>query len=77
MDIWDYVRGDRFTEWDREIFITLGPIFVFQFNYLFLWLAIILNMAKWVYFYLVIKTHRSIREYEINEAIINDERDSE
>ena len=52
-------------------------MFELSLPYIFLELAIILNIAKWVYFYLVIKTHRSIREYEINVAIMPEERDSE
>ena len=55
----------------------MKPIFLYLFNYLFVELAIILNVAKWFYFFFIMKTHRSIREYEINEAIIHEEEDSE
>ena len=35
-----------------------------------------LNIAKWVYFFLLIQTHRDIRIFEINEAIYPNRRDS-
>ena len=35
-----------------------------------------LNIAKWVYFFLVIKTHRSIREHEIEVEMMNDGKDN-
>ena len=34
-----------------------------------------LNIAKWINFFLVLKTHRSIREYEIKVEIMHDETD--
>ena len=45
-------------------------------SYLFLWLAIMLNIAKWVYFFFVIKSHRSIREHEIEVELMSDDMNS-
>ena len=41
--------------------------------YLLIQLAIMLNIAKWMYFFLVMKTHRDIRIVEINAQIFTDE----
>ena len=38
-------------------------------SYLFLELAILMNIAKWFYYFLVVKFHRNIRHYEINMDI--------
>ena len=55
-------------EWDtlsdRMIYISLQTI-SYDFSFLFLELAIMLNISKWIYFYLVILTHRKIRYDEI------------
>ena len=48
----------------------------FEFNYLFLELAMMLNIGIWVYFYLKIQTHRDIRYDEINEALMYEQEDS-
>ena len=37
--------------------------------FLFLEMAIMLNIAKWIYYFLLIKTHRSIRLFEISAEI--------
>ena len=37
--------------------------------FLFLELAIMLNIAKWIYYFLVMKTHREIRINEISAEI--------
>ena len=34
--------------------------------YLFLQLGILMNITKWVYFFVAINTHRNIRHFEIN-----------
>ena len=36
-----------------------------------------MNIAKWIYFFLVIKTHRSIREHEIEVELMDEEKHSE
>ena len=36
----------------------------------FLELALLMNIAKWMYFFLVVKIHRNIRHYEINMEIL-------
>ena len=77
MDIWVYIRGDNITDWEIDFYVAISDIFLHQLNYLFLWLAIMLNIAKWVYFILVIKTHRGIREYEIYVKIMYEEKVSE
>ena len=59
-----------------EIYIAIFPIFLFLFNNLFLEISIMLNIAKWIYFFFVIKTHRSIREHEIEVEMTKDEKDS-
>ena len=41
--------------------------------YLFLQLATMLNIAKWAYYFQLIKTHRSIREVEIEAEIYNEQ----
>ena len=38
-------------------------------SYLFLELAILMNIAKWFHYFLAIKLHRNIRHYEINMDI--------
>ena len=42
---------------------------IFGQYYLFLELAALMNIAKWIYFFLVVQTHRNIRHYEINMDI--------
>ena len=39
--------------------------------FLFLEMAIMLNIAKWIYYFLLINTHRKIRLFEINAEIIS------
>ena len=58
--------------WDKkqkDILISLHWSLLDEFCFLFLSIAIMLNIAKWIYFFLLIKTHRNIRLYEINEEI--------
>ena len=38
-------------------------------SFLFLEIAILMNLAKWIYYFLAIKTQRDIRHYEINMDI--------
>ena len=70
--IWAYCKQDSFGHWETHLFHTLEYIFTEEFCYLFLELAIMLNISKWMYYFLVIKTHRNIRLYEINEEIISE-----
>ena len=39
--------------------------------FLFLEMAIMLNIAKWIYYFLLINTHRKIRLFEISAEIIS------
>ena len=50
-------------------FICLDIIFGSLMPYLFFELAILMNIAKWIYYFLVVKTHRNIRHYEISMDI--------
>ena len=77
LQIWSVVKGESKTDFETELYLALTPTFLFLSNNLFLELAIILNIAKWIYYILVIRTHRSIREYEINVAIMYEEKNSE
>ena len=38
--------------------------------FFFLELALLMNIVKWMYFFLVVKIHRNIRHYEINMEIL-------
>ena len=77
LDILAYFKRDSFTDWESKIYKEISEIFGYLSPYLFLWLAVMLNIAKWIYFFLVIKTHRSIREHEIEVELISDLNDSE
>ena len=67
--IWAYFRQENPTKKDIDIYFSLRYIIYYEFYFLFLELAIMLNIAKWIYFYLLIQTHRNIRIYEINQEI--------
>ena len=67
--IWAYYREESFTDWEHNLHDSLESI-LYEFRYLFLELAIMLNIAIWGYFYLKILTHRDIRYDEINAAIM-------
>ena len=58
------------------LYASLRTIFTKEFRNLFLELAIMLNIAKWIYYYLVILTHRKIRYNEIDAAIMIEEEDN-
>ena len=62
--------NEKVVAWDQHLFIHLLNVFDYMLRYLFLQLAIMLNISKWIYFYLVIIAHRKIRYDEIDAAIM-------
>ena len=69
LGIWDYFKEKlSIREW--LIYISLFSILNLEFRFLFLELAVMLNITKWIYFYLVILTHRKIRYDEIYAEIM-------
>ena len=51
---------------DEIIYNCLFIIFGVVTPYLFLELAFLMNTAMWIYYFLVIKTIRKVRKYEID-----------
>ena len=44
-------------------------MFYYTIPFLFLELAVLMNIAKWIYFILAVRAHRNIRIFEINMDI--------
>ena len=65
----EYINNLIFSNEKDIIHHSLSIIFGTVGSYLFLELAILMNIAKWVYYFMVVKTHRNIRHYEINMDI--------
>ena len=63
LDTYTYFN-EKFTFRKGILYLSLQNI-SYEFSFLFLELAIMLNISKWIYFYLVILTHRKIRYDEI------------
>ena len=68
LKILQYFHSD-FYQSHLKVYNCLQWSFAYSFCYLFLQIAILLNIAKWIYFFLVIQTHRNIRLFEINAEI--------
>ena len=58
LDVWKYYGVDSFTDWEINLYNTLTESY--EFRFLFIELAIMLNIAIWGHFYLKIQTHRDI-----------------
>ena len=60
LTIWEYNKGNHITFQSLNLYLSLKQVF-FECRYLFMELAIMLNISKWIYFFFVIQTHRDIR----------------
>ena len=69
IEIYDHFYYKNSDKKQKEILTSLGWILIEECCYLFLAIAIMLNIAKWIYFFLFFKTHRDIRLNEINAEI--------
>ena len=68
-DIWAYYRGDSFTDQELNLYVSLAIISQ-QLRYLFVELAIMLNITIWGNFFLKIKIHRDIQYDEIYAVVM-------
>ena len=68
-EIFEHYYVKKWDKKQKDILISLHWSLLQEFCYLFLSIAIMLNIAKWIYFFLLIKTHRNIRLNEINAEI--------
>ena len=60
-----YLKTRMSIEWILE---NVSPV-------MFLELAILMNITKWLYFFMVVQTHRNIREEEIKVEVYADYED--
>ena len=74
VNIWAYYAGDYFTAYDYNFCNTFRNV-TGQISYLFLELAMTVNLAVWVYFFMKIQTHRDIRYDEIFAQMMYGEED--
>ena len=75
LKIWANYGLDSCSDWEFYLYHSLVNI-CFELIYLFLELAIMINIGIWGYFFLKIQTHRDIRYDEINAAFMHEQDDS-